>query len=63
MNELLTPADIERLAKEAGITIGDVCRAAKIAPSTWSRWKKGQTSPTLDVYTRLRDAVAPAEAA
>jgi transcriptional regulator with XRE-family HTH domain len=59
MNELLTPSDIERLAKEAGIPIGDVCRRAGIAQSTWSRWKRGKTNPRMDVYMRLRDVVAP----
>jgi transcriptional regulator with XRE-family HTH domain len=57
MDELLTPDDIERLAKLAGLTLKEVCSRAGIAQSTFSRWKAGATEPTLDVYRRLRDAV------
>jgi predicted transcriptional regulator len=63
MDDLLTPADIERLAREAGISLADACRRAGIAQSTFSRWKAGKTEPTLGVYRRLRDAVMPAPAA
>jgi transcriptional regulator with XRE-family HTH domain len=67
MSELLTPTDVERLAKQAGLTLKQVCERAGIAQSTFSRWKGGVTEPTLDVYRRIRDAVAepasPSEAA
>ena len=56
MGDLLTPSDIEALAAEAGKSIAQVCRDAGIAQSTFSRWKRGTTEPTLDVYRRLRDA-------
>lgn len=32
-------AEFERRAKIAGISIGDVCRQAKVHPTTFSRWK------------------------
>ncbi|MBX9594312.1 MAG: helix-turn-helix domain-containing protein [Roseomonas sp.] len=60
MTDLLSPSDVERLAKQAGKTLKQVCETAGIAQSTFSRWKRGQTEPTLDVYRRIRDAVAPA---
>jgi transcriptional regulator with XRE-family HTH domain len=64
MSDLLTPHAIERLAKSVGKTMAQVCREANVAPSTFSRWKAGKTEPTLDVYRRLRQAVAaPAIAA
>lgn len=59
MSELLSPADIERLAAEAGLTLKEVCARAGIAQSTFSRWKAGKTEPTLDVYRRIRDAIRP----
>lgn len=63
MAELLTPSDIEALAAKAGKSIAQVCRDARIAQSTFSRWKAGKTEPTLDVYRRIRDATAPAKVA
>ena len=63
MNDLLTPADIERKAAEAGITLKEVCVRAGIAQSTFSRWKAGKTEPTLDVYRRIRDALLPVQPA
>jgi transcriptional regulator with XRE-family HTH domain len=60
MAELLTPTDIERLAKQGGKSIAEVCREAGIAQSTFSRWKRGATEPTLDVYRRLATAAQAA---
>jgi predicted transcriptional regulator len=63
MSELLTPEEIERRASVAGLSMADVCRSAGIARSTFSRWKAGETEPTLSVYRRLCEAVSPAESA
>jgi transcriptional regulator with XRE-family HTH domain len=57
--QLLSPADVERLAAQAGLTLKEVCSRAGIAQSTFSRWRAGKTSPTLDVYERLREALRP----
>lgn len=59
MDNLLTPQDVERLANEIGIGISEVCRRAGIAHSTFTRWRKGDTEPTLDVYRRIIAAVHP----
>lgn len=59
MAKLHTPADIERLAGKAGKSIAQVCREARVAQSTFSRWKGGKTEPTLDVYRRLVAVVTP----
>ena len=61
MQDMLTPADIEAKAVEMGLTMGEVCRRAGIAHSTFTRWKAGRTEPTLDVYRKLRDVVAAAD--
>jgi transcriptional regulator with XRE-family HTH domain len=63
MDDLLSAADVERLAREGGLTIKEVCARARIAQSTFSRWRAGKTEPTLDVYRRIRDALLTAEAA
>jgi transcriptional regulator with XRE-family HTH domain len=56
MRDTLSPRDIEQIADDAGTTIAAICRDAGIARSTFSRWKAGQTSPSLAVYARIRDA-------
>lgn len=58
MNDLLTPVDIEKLAAENGRSIPEVCRNAAVAASTFSRWKAGKTTPSIEVYRRIRDAAA-----
>jgi transcriptional regulator with XRE-family HTH domain len=51
------PSEIETLARSVGRSMADVCRIAGVAQSTFSRWKKGTTSPTLEVCRRLTQAV------
>lgn len=58
MSDLLTPDDIERMAREAGKTIKAVCEEAGVAQSTFSRWRRGHTEPTLDVYRRISAAAS-----
>lgn len=62
-DDLLSPADVERMAFERGMKLKQVCQRAGIAQSTFWRWKAGKTEPTLDVYRRVRDALAPSEVA
>lgn len=62
MSELLSPKDVEKLAAAAGKSMAEVCREAGVAPSTFTRWKAGQTEPTLGVYRRLVAVVSPAPA-
>lgn len=57
MHDLLTPGEIEARAVARGQTMAEVCRAAGVAPSTFTRWKAGRTEPTLGVYRRLVAAV------
>ena len=61
MSDLLTPDVIERMAKEAGMSIGELCESANIAPSTFYRWKKGRTKPTLEIYERLYAVITKGE--
>ena len=57
MDDLLTPSDVERLAKARGMTMTEVCRRAEIAHTTFNRWKRAETEPTLGVYRRIVAAV------
>lgn len=57
MTKLLTPADIEEMAKAAGKTIKQVCKEADVAQSTFFRWKTDRSHPRLDIYERLCAAV------
>jgi transcriptional regulator with XRE-family HTH domain len=59
MADLLTPSDVEKLAAQRGMTLRRVCTVAGVAYSTFGRWKRGATSPTLDVYRRIVAAVSP----
>lgn len=46
-------ADIEARARSRGISIAKLCREAKIAESTFVRWKNGKMSPTVDCLNIL----------
>jgi predicted transcriptional regulator len=48
--------EIECRAKNSGISIEDLCKAAGVAPSTFYRWKSGDTSPTLITVERIFNA-------
>ena len=53
MSYLIPPCEVEEHAKAAGKTMAEVCKEAGIAQSTFSRWKAGVTSPTIDNYAAL----------
>lgn len=57
MVDLLDPSDLERLAAERGQTMRSICARAGISHTTWYRWRAGRTSPTLQVYRRLLNAI------
>ncbi|HQT65818.1 MAG TPA: transposase [Acidocella sp.] len=61
MSDILSPTEIEKLAAKNGRTMPEVCRLAGVAPSTFSRWRAKKTSPSIDVYQRIRDAAAMTE--
>jgi transcriptional regulator with XRE-family HTH domain len=63
MNELLTPDDIERMARNLGKTMPEVCDAAGVAYTTFWRWRTERSTPSIDVYRRLVKAASPATGA
>lgn len=56
-------ADIEARAREAGVTIRELCKKAKVWPGTVSRWKASEKNPnpigpTFATVRKLNDALA-----
>jgi len=54
-----TPIDIEVLAVRAGLTMGEACKRAGIAHTTFSRWKHGAMQPTVKTVEKLLMALQP----
>jgi predicted transcriptional regulator len=48
---------LEQQAIEAGISINDLCDTAKIARSTFTRWKNGTNGATFSVVKKLYAAL------
>lgn len=53
MPDLLSPQDLEAAANAKGKSMAQVCREARVSPSTFTRWKAGVTQPTLRIYRLL----------
>jgi hypothetical protein len=51
-----TPRDIERLAFEAGVSIGVLCDRAGVSSQAFRNWKFGRVSPTLSTVQKLTEA-------
>lgn len=45
--------EIATRARKNKTSIAKLCREAKIAPSTYQRWKNGSMSPTVDCLNIL----------
>jgi hypothetical protein len=67
---MLQPKDIpnmEASLADKGFSVADLCRRAKIAETTWWRWKQGNFNPSwrawFDVQTAFLEMTAPQEAA
>lgn len=56
-----TPADLEGAATRKGLSIAEVCKRAGVARSTFTRWKSGDTSPTISVLEKLVQALGADE--
>ena len=52
--------DLQRRAKEAGVNVWQVCAAAGISPSTYSRWSTGQHIPNVVTWAKFNDAMTDA---
>jgi predicted transcriptional regulator len=50
--------DFEERAFQLGISLPELCRRAGISPQVFSRWKAGETSPTLDKLEKVASVIA-----
>ena len=57
------PVEIEARAKAVGLTMTEVCRLAKVAHSTWCRFKGGFNGVTLATLERILEPIQKREAA
>lgn len=49
---------IEQDLAEKGWSPDDLCRAAAINRSTWTRWKSGAVTPNLATWQKVRDVLS-----
>lgn len=47
---------LERRLKQAHIPVAELCRADRISPSSWVRWKNGTTQPKPERWQRVETA-------
>jgi len=47
---------IEAQLRERGLSVGDLCKRADIARSTWDRWKRGETEPNIKTWRAVTGA-------
>lgn len=60
-------SDLEARAKRAGLSMSEVCKAAGVHPTTFSRWKKSDRNPepigaTIPTVAKLEVVIAQREA-
>lgn len=55
--------DIEARVRAAGYNLGQFFAAAELDRSTWTRWRNGETGPTLRNWERVQDTINELEAA
>lgn len=53
MHDLMTPQQIEEMARQNGLSMRQVCQVAGIAFSTFTRWRQQKTEPRIGIYARL----------
>ena len=57
-------ATAEARAKEAGLKVADLCKAAGVHRATWQRWKSGKTSgPSINEWAAVEALLAERAAA
>ena len=56
--------EAENRAKNAGLKVSDLCKAAGVHRATWQRWKAGDTKgPTLSQWGAVEALLSQKEAA
>lgn len=52
-DSLLSPIELEALARQNGWSLAALCRESKVAPSNFTRWKNGANGMTFRIYERV----------
>lgn len=53
--------EIERRAKDAGLTMAELCRKASVQHSLFCRWRRGDVEPRLSSLEKLEAAIPQAD--
>ncbi len=54
MENLPSPQDFEKLAIDAGISVAEACRRARVHPSVFQRWRAGKSSPRFEAIAQIK---------
>lgn len=54
-------ADVERRAQKLNLSISEICRRARLARSTFERWKRGAADPALSSLNKVLSVLTEAE--
>lgn len=57
----MTATDFEAAARDAGLSIAELCRRANVPQSSFHRWKAGGSGITLGTYSDLVDVLLAAD--
>ncbi len=57
MTHQISVLEMESRLARNGVSVARLCREAGISQSTWSRWKKGDTSPRESTIRVLENAM------
>ena len=47
---------VNELARNAGISVAELCRRADVSRGTVSRWASGETQPSMRVWIKIEEA-------
>lgn len=61
MDALPTPKIVRDSAEAVGLSMSELCRRAKIAPSTFWKWQAGEHSPKLSVIQKWLSVIEEAK--
>lgn len=60
---MIDPETIGRDLRKAGKTVAELCREAEVARSTFDRWVRGETEPTLRTIRKIEAALGRLDSA
>lgn len=58
----MSPSEMEKQAREAGLTLKELLVRASISHTTFYRWRTGRTQPQMRLYRRISEVLREARA-